>query len=79
MKIKGFIESLRDAEHFPVVGLTATATPKVRIDIVERLGLLKYQSFITGFDRKNIILVVREISEKSEKQAKALEIINKTP
>jgi superfamily II DNA helicase RecQ len=49
------------------------------VDIIERLGLIKYESFITGFDRKNIILVVREISEKSEKQAKALEIVNKTP
>jgi ATP-dependent DNA helicase RecQ len=79
MKIKWFIESLRAQGHFPVVWLTATATPKVRIDIVERLGLWKHESFITGFDRKNIILVVREVSEKSEKQAKTLEIINKTP
>ena len=80
MKIKSFIESLAWAQRsFPVVGLTATATPKVRVDIVERLWLTKYENFITGFDRKNIILVVREISEKSEKQSKALEIINKTP
>ncbi len=51
----------------------------MRKDIVERLGLEKYTSFITGFDRKNIILVVREISKKEDKQAKALEIIQKTP
>ncbi len=79
MKIKGFIEGLKLWWEFPVVGLTATATPKVRVDIVERLWLWKHESFITGFDRKNIILVVREVSEKSEKQAKTLEIINKTP
>jgi len=93
MKIKDFIMQLAlfpivrelewglatESRSFPVVWLTATATPKVRVDIVERLWLWKYKSFITGFDRKNIILVVREISEKSEKQAKALEIINKTP
>ncbi len=80
MKIKWFIESVSGEQRdFPVVGLTATATPKVRKDIVERLGLWKYRSFITGFDRKNIILVVREVSAKEEKQAKTLDIIEKTP
>lgn len=80
MKIKWFIETLAwEQRDFPVVWLTATATPKVREDIIERLGLGKHNNFITGFDRKNIILVVREISAKEEKQEKALEIINKTP
>jgi len=38
MKIKTFIESLSGEQRdFPVVGLTATATKKVRKDIVERL------------------------------------------
>jgi len=80
MKIKTFIESLAwEQRNFPVVGLTATATPKVREDIIERLWLWEYKSFITGFDRKNIILVVREVSQKEEKQAKTLDIIEKTP
>ncbi len=64
---------------FPIVALTATATQKVREDIVERLGLTKYRSFISGFDRKNITIIVREISAKDEKQAKVLEVIEKTP
>jgi len=80
MKIKSFIETLAwESRSFPVVGLTATATPKVREDIIERLWLGAHKSFITGFDRKNIILVVREVSQKEEKQAKTLEIIEKTP
>jgi len=80
MKIKSFIESLWwESRSFPVVWLTATATPKVRTDIIERLWLGVHKSFITGFDRKNIILVVREVSQKEEKQAKTLEIIEKTP
>ncbi len=64
---------------FPIIWLTATATHKVREDIVERLGLEKYESFITGFDRKNIVIVVREISGTAEKQAKTKEILEKTP
>jgi ATP-dependent DNA helicase RecQ len=59
--------------------LTATATKKVREDIVERLGLENYKVFTKGFDRKNIIILVREISKREEKLAKTLEIITKTP
>lgn len=78
MKIKGFIENFSSKQDFPIVWLTATATKKVRADIVERLGLENYTNFISGFDRKNIILIVRELSQKNEKQEKTLEIIRKT-
>lgn len=64
---------------FPTVALTATATKKVRADIIERLGLLDYNSFTAWFDRKNITIIVREISKKDEKIEKVLEILNKTP
>ena len=80
MKIQSFIDILAGEERkFPIIWLTATATHKVREDIVERLGLEKYKSFITGFDRKNIIIVVREISGTSDKQIKVREILEKTP
>ncbi|MDD5213742.1 MAG: RecQ family ATP-dependent DNA helicase [Candidatus Gracilibacteria bacterium] len=79
LKIKGFIDTLRKVKHFPILALTATATKKVREDIVERLGLTKYNIFTKGFDRKNLIFVVREISKTAEKLEKLLEIIEKTP
>jgi len=63
----------------PVIALTATATKKVRADIMERLGLDKVAEFIYGFDRKNIIMLVREIPKKEEKLEKVAEIIEKTP
>jgi ATP-dependent DNA helicase RecQ len=37
MKINSFIEKLRENKTVPIVALTATATKKVRTDIVERL------------------------------------------
>ena len=81
MKIKDFIEMLHSEKtrNFPIVALTATATPKVRADIKERLGITQYKEFVRGFDRKNIVIVVREISAKEEKQKKVVEILNKTP
>ena len=78
MKIKWFIEELRKEKSFPIIALTATATQKVRKDIVDRLWLDYYNSFIAWFDRKNIAVIVREISKKDEKQEKLLEIINKS-
>jgi len=63
---------------FPIIALTATATHKVREDIVERLSLDKYNSFVKWFDRKNIIIIVREISKKDEKLDKVMEVLNTT-
>lgn len=80
LKIKDFISSLKSVgQKFPTVALTATATEKVRKDVTERLALREYNTFVKWFDRKNIAIIVREVSKKEEKEAKVLEIINKTP
>lgn len=43
------------------VALTATATKRVRGDIVRLLGLSPYRQMVTGFDRPNIYLNVRQV------------------
>ena len=43
----------------PMIALTATATEKVRQDIVEQLGLREPQTFLASFDRPNLSYVVR--------------------
>ncbi len=78
MKIKWFIEDLRTKNNFWVIGLTATATKKVREDIVLWLWLNKPNVFTKWFDRKNIIIIVREISKKDDKNTKLKEIIDTT-
>lgn len=80
MKIKWFINNLKAwREDFPIMALTATATKKVWDDIVFRLGITKYKEFTAGFDRKNILILVREINKKAEKFEKLLQVINSTP
>ncbi len=79
MKMRWFLDNLKEKTHFPTIALTATATKKVRADIVVRLWLWKPNVFTTWFDRKNISLIVREISKKEEKFEKVSEILNKTP
>lgn len=79
LKIKDFIWALRAKRRFPILALTATATPKVRKDIVERLWISAQNTFTTWFDRKNLVYIVREITKEQEKLEKVLEIVHKTP
>ena len=50
-------------KHFPdvpMIGLTATADPQTRQDVLQRLGLEHAKCFISGFDRPNIRYTVVE-------------------
>jgi ATP-dependent DNA helicase RecQ len=51
----------------PVVAFTATATPEVRDDIVDLLGLANASLIVAGFDRPNITLRVRPVSGEFDK------------
>ncbi|MDH4229595.1 MAG: RecQ family ATP-dependent DNA helicase [Nitrospirota bacterium] len=50
----------------PVAALTATATPQVQDDIGEKLGLVSPFRTVTGFDRRNLFLEVREGGKKKD-------------
>jgi len=52
----------------PIAAFTATATPEVRTDIVDLLGLIEPTVVVAGFDRPNIALHVRPVSGDIEKQ-----------
>lgn len=48
----------------PILALTATATPKVVSDIIEKSGLNKPNIFSMSFARKNLTYVVRRCEDK---------------
>ncbi|GAA1359471.1 RecQ family ATP-dependent DNA helicase [Catellatospora chokoriensis] len=55
--------------HPTVLALTATASPPVRADIVERLRMRDAVQLVKGFDRPNIRLEVsREITEREKRR-----------
>ena len=56
----------------PVIALTATATDRVKADIVEQVGLHDPVRLTTGFDRPNLYFAV----ERMEPRRKELYIIN---
>ena len=49
------------------IALTATATDRVRSDIIEQLGLRSPRQFITGFDRRNLFWEVVKVRSEKEK------------
>ncbi len=52
----------------PISAFTATATPEVRADIIDLLGLQEPRAIVSGFDRPNITLRVCAVRDEQEKQ-----------
>ena len=53
----------------PAAAFTATATPEVRADIAEQLGLHSPLELVTGFERPNLTLSVERCRGREEKRA----------
>jgi ATP-dependent DNA helicase RecQ len=69
-RIRDMIEAID--EKIPIIALTATATPKVRLDIVKNLRMKNPQLFVASFLRDNLYYEVRP---KSKKEAVFKDII----
>ena len=63
----------------PVLALTATATPAVRRDIVTQLGIGDAAQIVSGFDRPNLYLAVREVATNLEKIRAIIELARWAP
>lgn len=68
-KIKTMIQNLGD---MPVIALTATATPKVQLDIQKNLQMEEADVFISSFNRKNLYYEVRPKKETKKQLIKFL-------
>ena len=58
------IGKLRELVDAPVIALTATATPQVAEDIMERLGFEENCLIKSGFERPNLSYIVRRCEDK---------------
>jgi ATP-dependent DNA helicase RecQ len=72
LNVKQYISLL--AKRPIVAAFTATATPEVKEDIIERLALREPDVFVRGFDRPNLKFFVRENLKKKERASEALRI-----
>lgn len=55
--LRNIIDRLGD--HIPIIGLTATATPKVQEDILKNLSIQKANTFKASFNRPNLFYEIR--------------------
>ena len=62
----------------PVLALTATATPPVREEIVERLAMRSPRVVVQGFDRPNIHLAVERFHDESAQEEALVERVGTT-
>jgi len=66
LRLRNVIKSLGKVQ---TLALTATATPYVRSDIIQQLGLDQPQTFVSGFDRPNLSIEVKHTEREREKIA----------
>ena len=57
------------------LALTATASPPVRDEIVNRLGMREPEVIVHGFDRPNLDLAVQTFADEDEKRAALIEAV----
>ena len=75
LRLRGVIKSLGQVQ---TLALTATATPYVRSDIIQQLGLDRPQTFVSGFDRPNLSIEVIHTEKEREKIARIRSLARQT-
>ena len=63
----------------PVIALTATATPKVQLDIVKNLNMTGENSFVSSFNRDNLYYEVRPKGKKENTIKNIIQVIKTMP
>src|ERR671916_11408 len=71
--------AVRDLGSPPVLALTATATPRVRQDILRSLKMRDPEVVVTSFNRPNLTYRVLSASKKDQKLPRILDIIRRSP
>ena len=71
--------AVRDLGSPPVLALTATATPRVRQDILRSLKMRSPEVVVTSFNRPNLTYRVIPAKEKKHKLPRILDVIRNSP
>jgi len=76
LRLRNVIKSLNKVQ---TLALTATATPYVRSDIIQQLGLDRPQTFVSGFDRPNLSIEVDHTERERQKIARIRDLARQHP
>lgn len=72
-RIRVMVDSINN--RIPVVALTATATPKVREDIVKNLNMEEQNIFISSFNRDNLYYEIRPKGKKETVEKNIIQFV----
>ena len=72
-KVRSMVEQIN--KQIPIVALTATATPKVRTDIIKTLKMVDQNEFVSSFNRDNLYYEIRPKGKKEEVEKSILQFI----
>lgn len=76
-RIKTMIETI--SNKVPIIALTATATPKVQVDIVKNLDMHDEKVFVSSFNRTNLIYEIRPKPREEFLHKQIIQIIKEIP
>jgi ATP-dependent DNA helicase RecQ len=76
-RIRTMLEQMQ--KQIPVVALTATATPKVRVDIIKTLRMRNPVEYVSSFNRDNLFYEIRPKGKKEDVERAILQFIKGLP
>lgn len=76
-RIREMIDHIDKA--IPIIALTATATPKVRSDIVKNLNMEEVNSFVSSFNRDNLYYEILQKGKKDQTLRSIIKIVKGMP
>ncbi|MBK7871570.1 MAG: DNA helicase RecQ [Saprospiraceae bacterium] len=76
-KIRNMLDTI--GEDIPVVALTATATPKVKSDIMKNLDMEEVDMFVSSFNRENLYYEVRPKGKHDQVMKSIVQIVKSVP
>ncbi len=63
------------ARDVPIIALTATATPKVQVDILKNLDMVGERTFVSSFNRDNLFYEIRPKVKKDQTVRQIIQVI----
>ncbi len=76
-RIKSMLEGI--GGNIPIIALTATATPKVQMDILKNLNMKRESTFVSSFNRPNLFYEVLPKGKPEVTLKKIVQIIHQMP
>ncbi len=76
-KIRQMIDDI--SKDIPIIALTATATPKVKSDILKNLEMKNANVFVSSFNRDNLFYEIRPKNNKAQTMKEIVQYIKSTP